>query len=397
MAENPRVPTLEQELQIGQTRLRENMLNLAELIFERVLTKAPTHPVALRLLGVTLHKLGETQAGIHRLRDSTRLAPDVQLGWWDLAVVLRDAGQVGAARQALQVARDLLGRDSAARPLPALEQLTLANDHADARMTLVDYPYRASIRYGAGLPPHPELNAIIGKGRPRYGAFLSELGEIQSDLAQIPLGGFYESSHPFWLNSWFPALDGMALIQMLRQTNPARFVEIGSGISTKFARHAINTYGLRTTLTSIDPQPRTEVDKLCDEVIRKPLESCESSLFESLEAGDVLFLDSSHRSFQNSDVTVFFLEILPRLKPGVIVHIHDIYLPDDYISGHQARWWNEQYMLATALLFGGSTFEILFPCWYVGRDPQLLAQALLRKGPLNRLDLYGCSFWMRKV
>ena len=120
-------------------------------------------------------------------------------------------------------------------------------------------------------------------------------------------------------------------------------------------------------------------------------------MFETLSAGDVFFLDSSHRSFQGSDVTVFFLEILPRLKPGVIVHIHDVYLPEDYISGHIRRMWNEQYLLATALLFGARRFEILFPSWFVMRDPELIgfANALLRKGPLEGVDLYGASFWMR--
>ena len=170
-------------------------------------------------------------------------------------------------------------------------------------------------------------------------------------------------------------------------------------MSTKFARRAVQTYGLPTTLISIDPEQRNSVDKLCDEVIRRPLENCDLKIFQTLEAGDILFLDSSHRAFQNSDVTVFFLEILPRLKSGVILHIHDIYLPDDYISGHVFRMWNEQYLLATALLFGGDRFDVLFPTWFVGQDPELSAHAkgLLQKGPLDRLDLYGASFWIRKT
>lgn len=375
------------------------MLNLAELIFERVLTEAPNHPLALRLLGVTLHKLGDMEAAITRLRAATVLEPDIQAAWWDLAVALRDAGQTDAAAQAVARALSLVGRDPAAIDPPALAKLTFAGDRAVRAMTMVDYPYKATIRYGAGLPLHPELAAIIGRGRERYSTFLSELGEMQQDFAAIPLGGHYEASDPFWLNSWFPALDAMALTQMLRRHRPARFVEIGSGMSTKFARRAVRTYDLPTILTSIDPQPRAEVDGLCDHVVRKPLETSDVTMFQALEAGDILFLDSSHRAFQNSDVTVFFLEILPRLKSGVIIHIHDIYLPDDYIGGHVGRWWNEQYLLATALLFGGSSFEVLFPSWYVGQDPELSAQgkALIRKGPLSRLDLYGASFWMRKV
>ncbi|WP_340644139.1 class I SAM-dependent methyltransferase [Phenylobacterium sp.] len=397
MSEAP--PTIEEELRIGLQRLREHMLNIAELTFDRVVVKAPENPVALRLAGVTKHKLGDSATALQHLRAATVLAPDVQIGWWDLSIVLRDRGEGEAAVQAHARAVSLLGIDPEAVPLPPLVQLSLSSDRLVHGFTMVDYPYTATVRYGSGRPAHPELALQIGAGRDRYAAFLTELGEIQGDFAQIPLGGNYDDSTPFWLNSWFPALDAMALTQMLRRYNPQRFVEIGSGLSTKFARRAVQTYGLRTKLASIDPEPRSEVDKLCDRVIRQPLERVDIAMFAGLEAGDILFLDSSHRSFQGSDVTVFFLEILPRLKSGVIVHIHDIYLPDDYLSGHLWRLWNEQYLLATALLFGGANFEILFPCWYIGRDPALSLQAkeLLRKGPLSGVDLYGASFWMAKT
>lgn len=390
-------PTVEEELNIGLQRLREHMLNLAELIFDRVVAKAPENAVALRLAGVTKHKLGDSPTALERLRVATALAPDVQIGWWDLSIVLRDVGEAEAAARAHALAVSLVGTDPEAVALPPLAKLSASTDRLVHPFTMVDYPYTATVRYGSGRPSHPELAAQIGAGRDRYAAFLEELGEIQADLAEIPLGGRYDQSTPFWLNSWFPALDGMALTQMLRRHNPQRFVEIGSGLSTKFARRAVQTYGLRTKLASIDPEPRSEVDRLCDRVIRQPLERVDIGMFAGLEAGDILFLDSSHRSFQGSDVTVFFLEILPRLKPGVIVHIHDIYLPDDYLSGHLWRLWNEQYLLATALLFGGDRFEVLFPCWFIGRDPELSVQAkgLLRKGPLSGVDLYGASFWMR--
>ncbi|CAN5477441.1 hypothetical protein BH10PSE5_BH10PSE5_16420 [soil metagenome] len=391
-------PTLEDELQIGLQRLREHMLNLAELIFERVASKAPGNGQAQHLLGVTRHKLGNWPAALAHLQAATALEPQVQIGWWDLSIVLRDVGEAAAAAEAHRRALGLVGTDPKAVALPPLANLSLSTDRLVHGFTMVDYPYTATVRYGSGRSSHPELAALIGAGRDRYGAFLTELGEIQADFAQIPLGGDYGDSAPFWLNSWFPALDGMALIQMLRRHNPQRFVEIGSGLSTKFARRAVQTYGLRTKMASIDPEPRSEVDALCDRVIRQPLERVDLTMFAGLEAGDILFLDSSHRSFQNSDVTVFFLEILPRLAPGVIVHIHDIYLPDDYLSGHLWRLWNEQYLLATALLFGGDRFEVLFPAWFVGQDPALSAHAkgLLQKGPLDRLDLYGASFWMRK-
>ncbi|UTP40846.1 class I SAM-dependent methyltransferase [Phenylobacterium sp. LH3H17] len=352
-------PTQDQQLAIGVSRLREHMLNHAELIFRRILAAAPDHAQARRYLGVTLCKLGRRDEGLALLQ-----APDAQA---DLEAALHGG--------------------------------PFSTDQAEHGFKVIDYPYRSSVRYGSGRPSHPELAGLIGAGAARYRDLLDDLAAIAADFDDIPLGGAYDTPTPFWLNAWFPPLDGMVLTQMLRAHDPARFVEIGSGTSTKFARRAVARYGLRTRLTSIDPQPRSEIDALCDEVIRRPLEDCGTAMFEALAPGDILFLDSSHRSFQGSDVTAFFLDILPRLRPGVIVQVHDVYLPDDYISGHVGRLWNEQYLLATALLFGREAFEILFPCWYVHRDSDLAAHARARlaQGPRRTLNLYGASFWFRKT
>ncbi len=385
-------PTAERDLKIGVTRLREHLLNHAELLFRRVLSTAPDHPAAQRFLGVTLYKLGRHDEGLTLIRASVELEPEAAGGWMDLATALQRLGDGPGAAQAYARATG-----GAVGETPS--DLAFWSERAAHEFTVVDYPYRSTVRYGSGRPPHRELAELIGKGRERYRAFLTGMGEIQADFAKLPLGGSYETTTPFWLNAWFPPLDGMALTQMLRATNPARFLEIGSGVSTKFARRAVELYGLRTKLISIDPQPRNEVDALCDQVLRKPLETCNPAMFEDLNAGDILFLDSSHRSFQGSDVTVFFMDILPRLKPGVIIQIHDIYLPDDYVSGHLHRMWNEQYLLGVALMFGQGAFEILFPSWFVGQDPELSrhAGAMLRQGPLEGLNLYGASFWMRKT
>ncbi len=374
--------------------LQNNFLNRAELALRGVLAEAPDHAKARRLHGIALFKLGRRDEGIADIAAAAEQEAGNPRAWADLAVALRDAGRTEAADQAY--ARGVAAQ-TAGVAAPPLANQAFCTELGRHEFTVVDYPYRAEVRYGGGRPAHPELLDLIGRGRARYREFLSELGEIQADFAQLPLEGRYDTLTPFWLNSWFPALDGMALTGMLRAHNPVRFVEVGSGVSTKFARRAVQMYGLRTRLTSIDPQPRNEIDRLCDHVIRRPLEQCRMEMFDVLEPGDIFFLDSSHRAFQGSDVTVFFLEILPRLKPGVIVHVHDIYLPFDYIAGLLHRQWNEQYLLATALLFGPERFEILFPAWFIGRDPELAAHAaaMLRRGPLAELDLYGASFWMR--
>ena len=376
----------EVQLQQGLGWLRDHLLNHAEITFGRILAADPGHALARRLHGIALCKLGRAEEGVAEITAGAEADASAE-AWADLAVALRDAGHAAAAQAAY--ARAALREPLANR--------VFSTETARLDFKIVDYSYRAQIRYGAGRPAHPELAALIGAGRDRYGAFLNSLADLSEDFADVPPGGTYDTPTPFWLNAWFSPLDAIALTGMLRQQNAARMVEVGSGVSTKYARRAVGRYRLRTHLTSIDPQPRNEIDQLCDAVIRQPLERCDLRVFEALEPGDVCFLDSSHRAFQNSDVTVFFLDILPRLKPGVIVHIHDIYLPDDYISGHVPRLWNEQYLLATALLFGSQRFEILFPSWFVGRDPDLRAHAdaILRKGPMAELDLYGASFWMR--
>jgi hypothetical protein len=379
----------DRELMIGVVRLREHWLNHAELIFRRLLAASPGHAPAKRYLGVTLFKLGRSEEGLALLREAVEVEPEVAEAWLDLTVALQRMDEAEQAAEAY-------ARAGGSGPPPP--HMGFATERGVFPFKVVDYSYESKVRYGSGRPPHPELAERIGGGRERYRALLRAMGEIQADFAEVPLGGGSDSPDPFWLNSWFPPLDAMALTQMLRSGDPLRFVEIGSGVSTKFARRAVRRYGLRTKLISIDPQPRNEIDALCDQVIRKPLEACDTAVFQTLDPGDILFLDSSHRSFQGSDVTVFFLEILPRLKPGVIVHIHDIYLPDDYISGHLRRLWNEQYLLAVALLFG-TAFEVLFPAWFVGQDPDLSreAEGLLRRGALSGLNLYGASFWMRKT
>ena len=374
--------------------LQSHLLNHAERTFAELRRAAPGEPRVQRLHGIALFKLGRREEGIAAIAAGAEGDAANPRAWADLAVALRDDGKPDAAGVAY--ARALAAQSSSVEA-PGLDGVVFCTEAARHEFKIIDYDYKAEIRYGAGRPAHAALLDLISQGRERYRAFLSTLGEIQADFAKVPLGGVYDQPTPFWLNAWFPPLDAMALTGMLRAHNPGRFLEVGSGVSTKFARRAVELYGLRTRLISIDPQPRNEIDKLCDQVIRRPLETCRVEMFDALEPGDIFFLDSSHRSFQNSDVTVFFLEILPRLKPGVIVHIHDIYLPYDYTAGNVPRLWNEQYLLATALLFGAPRFELLFPSWFIGRDPDLAAhaEAMLRQGPIAELDLFGASFWMR--
>lgn len=152
-----------------------------------------------------------------------------------------------------------------------------------------------------------------------------------------------------WKNHFIPALDALSLFWAASNSG-STFVEVGSGNSTIFVRRAIGHLGLNTRLISIDPFPRVDINTLCDEIIRQPLEQVDLTIFDQLQAGDVVFIDNSHRSFMNSDVTVVMLDVLPRLKKGVLIGFHDIFLPFDYFSSWSNRAYNEQYLLGCYLL-----------------------------------------------
>ena len=167
-------------------------------------------------------------------------------------------------------------------------------------------------------------------------------------------------------------------------------------IRGRFVRRALEDHGLSTHVVSIDPHPRAEVDALCDEVIRQPLEDVDPEVVDRQEPGDVFFLDGSHRVFMNSDVVAAFLDFLPRLKAGVHVHVHDIWIPSDYPREWSSRFYSEQYILAAQLLAGTTAYEVEFPAWFVTNDQELslILQPLWDIPHMRRVERHGCSFWL---
>lgn len=177
-----------------------------------------------------------------------------------------------------------------------------------------------------------------------------------------------------------------------------RYFEIGSGVSTQFVRRAVVDGDLSTLIVSIDPKPREDIDQLCDRVHRQRLEDVDLAVFDELEAGDVLFFDGTHRSFMNSDVTVFFLDLTPRLPAGVLIGIHDIYLPFDYPDEVADRYYSEQYVLAARLLAEGRAAHVVLPTAFVAANPldhPSLSQFEAALGEKVAKPLSGSSFWLR--
>ncbi|HEU5310862.1 MAG TPA: class I SAM-dependent methyltransferase [Candidatus Eisenbacteria bacterium] len=260
----------------------------------------------------------------------------------------------------------------------------------------LDYPVHPSPRYGYGRPAHEKLDTLIGAGKDRYAGELEACLAFRPWLDRIEVSEPPGSSRPAWINGFFPGGDSATLYSLVARRNARRYLEVGSGNSTKFVRRAIEDHGLRTCIESVDPEPRADVQAIADVLTRQPLERVDLSMFHTLEAGDILFIDSSHRCFMNSDVTVAFLEILPSLADGVLVHFHDICLPYDYPPGTEGEYYSEQYVLAAYLLGGSRRAEIVLPNAYISGHPELrtILDPLWSTPGRDAVERHGSSFWM---
>lgn len=254
-------------------------------------------------------------------------------------------------------------------------------------------------RYGWGHPPLETLRRLLALGRERYRSVLREMAAYAPCMSSIPLEPSpADPTGPHWRNEFLPPLDAVALAFTLAKAAPSTYLEIGSGESTKFARWAIRQSGLGTRIVSIDPEPRSAIDSLCTANYRGGLETAPAELYQSLEAGDVLFFDGSHRLATDSDVAVFFLEVLPAIKPGVLVQIHDVYWPLDYPPEWSDRGYAEQYVLGACLLLSPNAFEIILPNTFVCEDSELSTDlaTLWRSLSVPEPMRHGQSFWFTK-
>jgi hypothetical protein len=260
----------------------------------------------------------------------------------------------------------------------------------------LDYPVNPEPRYGYGKPEHRLLGSLLKHNTSKYEAALNGFSAYSEQLSKIPINDAHSERDPYWNNGWVEGLDPVTLYCFTCMSNPNLCIEIGSGNSTKFIRKAINDSGYDTKLISIDPHPRAEIDEICDEVVRHPLEEIDIELFEQLGNGDILIIDNSHRCFQNSDVTVVFLEILPMLKPGVLIYIDDIYLPYDYPPQWKDRYYSEQYLLAVMILADTTRYDVVFPCAYVANDQHFkqVLKSFWHKTGLSGVSGKGNGFWL---
>ena len=193
-------------------------------------------------------------------------------------------------------------------------------------------------------------------------------------------------------NGYFSSPDAEVLYTIVRTKRPARILEIGCGNSTKIIRQAIRDGSFECHHRCIDPYPREEISQLADVVIRRKIENFDpAELASGLTAGDILFIDTSHEVSPANDVAYIYGRLLPRINTGVVVHIHDIFLPYEY----PVRWvkelgldWGEQYVVHAMLL--GDQWKVLWPGYYLQRSVPNFADQFPANNGRDAQSLWIC-------
>lgn len=252
----------------------------------------------------------------------------------------------------------------------------------------VQYDYAGSVP--EANPPYPEVEALFQASAPAIRHFLEVMASHMAvfDATQ-------RTTQLDWSSRMFSPFDTMATYTMVRQARPARVLEIGSGSSTLALNLALRDAGGTGRLTCIDPAPRRDISDLGVTVHRRVLSQDDIAMVDEFGAGDVLFIDSSHIMLPGMDVDLQFNRMFPRLLPGVLVHVHDIFLPDDYPPKWRARWYSEQNALIGWLLSG--YFEVVLPTYFattrMGPDVE---RAVGGFAPFRRDGTSG-SIWLRRT
>jgi len=262
--------------------------------------------------------------------------------------------------------------------------------------------------YYSPLIAASDLHRPLEAERRLPGLDLNEAGQLAlvarldfaDELRAIPeteTAGRYHYANPAY--AWG---DAEILYGMIRHFRPRRIIEVGCGWSTRMAAEAIAanrrqapTYTCRHLC--IEPYEQPWLETLGVEVIRQRVERVDPRLFAELGAGDMLLIDSSHVIRPQGDVVVEYLEILPSLARGVIVHVHDVFTPRDYPRQwvvDERRLWDEQYLLEAFLSFNREFEVICAVNWLAHNHRDKLAMATPRL--LERPGHEPGAFWIRR-
>lgn len=261
-------------------------------------------------------------------------------------------------------------------------------------------------RYDSAIPTRWDLDLErLKKARRLPGIkleperYLKLLAELLPYAAEITTYALEEKDgSEFWFrNHSYQDLDAVTLYCMIRHFKPRRIIETGCGFSSRVISIAARknaAEGHPVKCTFIEPYPSERIlrDRLAGPLVEKKVEDVPLATFQELEAGDFLFIDTSHVIKTQNDCCYEYLELLPSLKSGVIIHVHDIFTPYDYPEEwmlHNLFAFNEQYALE-CLMSGNPSLEVVFPLHYLWKD---YADSLIKFFPSQ--PLRPLAFWLR--
>ena len=234
---------------------------------------------------------------------------------------------------------------------------------------------------------------------PKSKALLAELTHYAAEIEQL-----LSTRPPALVDKWnitYPRGDSAVLYALLRRLKPKRYIEIGCGYSSRVSTPALlrnAEEGHRCQALYIEPFPPAQLAevKLAGEFIQEKVQRVPLERFQELEAGDVLFIDTSHVIKTQNDVEYELLRILPSLNPGVLVHIHDIFTPYDYpaewlVGNHPNRGGNNEQYALECLLSGGNDWEVVLPSYLLWKEHGSFFRELVES------EFRPAAFWIRKT
>lgn len=262
-----------------------------------------------------------------------------------------------------------------------------------------DHYYEPQFKFSKNFDPQKKRKLPLNFNIPKQLDNLKEL-DYTGELLSLPKEKPYGERTYYLANGAFEEGDADLYYLMIRNLKPKRIIEIGSGFSTLLALEAIRRNALEgqiTELFCIEPYEFGWLNNIKEiTLIRKKVEEMDPAFFDMLEEGDFLFIDSSHIIRPENDVLFEYFEVLPALKKGVVIHIHDIFSPRHYYKSwvlEEYRFWNEQYLLESFLCYNDS-FETVFSLNYLKNDYYGDVALVLRN---IKPSSNPASFWLRKT
>lgn len=409
----------------------------AATAYARSVTLAPRDPAGHACFALSLQLSGNFEPAAEAARYALELAPGEPIAMKVLARLALDAGRRAEAetwcdRILAEVPGDPDATTLRAAARAPMLQPGTANDLAQAsdeeiRLRLVALHDRVGFRRLQRLGFHLQRNdyysplndcaffeanpdlwnkpplepAGINWRRAEQLEQAREISPFLTELRDVPAQPPADGSAYGWKNNFWENADALAHYGIVRARRPRRYIEIGcrwSSLLLKRALAANAAEGAPCEVTLIEPYPNPTLFRHFPSawtIHRQMIQRVDLALYAELEAGDVLFYDGSHCAKVASDVNWFFFRVLPVLKPGVIIHLHDISLPMEYPHPwifERGQTWNEQYVLQAFLMHNADYAVMLANRYLYVHHPEELGALYHGLQPVH-----GSSFWMQKI